>query len=398
MRRPIVLVVVVALVLATACGSGQDDAASPPTTASVAAPAPLPPGQDLYAPPDGLRNGPAGSVVWFDEQPSIGAARAWRTLSRSTGSDGAPTWVTGAVYRPTGPAPDGGFPVLVWAHGTAGTADSCAPSRAGATVPAISDLLQAGFVVVAPDGTGLGPPGPAQYLIGASEGHAVLDAARAARQVPGADAGTEAALWGYSSGGQAVLFAAEQADDYAPDLTLLGAAAVAPVSDVARFAGSSAAFPLTFGWAFLTFGAWAPVYDADLSTIFTPAVLDELSLLDDECSTTIAPHFALTPIDELRVADPLTTPPWPDLMAQNESGTEGTDAPVLLVQGANDPIVASESTEALAGRLCDLGVDVELRMVPSEAHDVVLAKAGEVARWLADRAGGAPTAPTCSPQ
>lgn len=397
MRRPLVpVVVVVALGLAAACGSGQDDAAAP-STASVAAPAALAPGQDLYSPPDELRAGPPGSLVWYDEQPSIGQARAWRTLTRSTGFDGEPTWVTGALYRPTGAAPDDGFPVVVWAHGTAGTADSCAPSRVGATVPAVSDLLQAGFAVVAPDGTGLGPPGPAQYLIGASEGHAVLDAARAARQVPGADAGSEAALWGYSSGGQAVLFAAQQAEGYAPDLTLLGTAAVAPVSDVARFAGSSAAFPLTFGWAFLTFGAWAPVYDADLSTIFTPGVLDELSLLDDECSTTIAPHFALTPIDELRVADPLTTPPWPELMAQNEAGTEGTDAPVLLVQGENDPIVAPESTEALAGRLCDLGVDVELREVPGEAHDVVLAKAVAVARWLADRAAGAPTASTCPP-
>ncbi len=394
MRRPAVLVVAAVLCASMACSAGSDGA-GPTTSSPSAAPAALPPGQDLYSPPDELRNGAAGSVVWFDELPSIGEARAWRTLSRSTGSDGEPTWVTGAVYRPIGPAPDGGFPVLVWAHGTAGTADSCAPSRAGATVPAVSDLLQAGFVVVAPDGTGLGPPGPAQYLIGASEGHAVLDAARAAQQVPGADAGTDVALWGYSSGGQAVLFAAEQADYYAPDLTLLGTAAVAPVSDVARFAGSSAAFPLTFGWAFLTFGAWAPVYDADLSTIFTPGVLDELSLLDDECSTTIAPHFALTPIDDLRVADPLTTPPWPELMAQNEAGTEGTDAPVLLVQGADDPIVAPESTEALARRLCGRGADVELREVPGEAHDVVLTKAAAVARWLADRATAAPTSPTC---
>lgn len=404
MRRSAVVgaALVLALVPAvTACGGGRDGDAGVDRTSATASTGPpheaLPDGQDLYAPTDDLLAGPPGSLVWYEELPPIGAARAWRVLQRSTDGAGRPTWGTGLVFRPAADPPAGGFPVVVWAHGTAGLADQCAPSRAGAQVPAMNDLLQAGFVVVAPDGAGLGPPGPAEYLVGDAEGHALLDAARAAMRVPGADAGSEVALWGYSSGGQAVLFASQEADAYAPDLDVVGTAAVAPVSDLARFAGRASTLPLTFGYSFLTFGAWSELYDdADLATIFTPQVIGELPLLDEECATTIAPHFALTPLDQLRVADPEVTPPWPGLMAENSVDATAPEGPVLLVQGTEDPIIAPESTVALAARLCSTDATVELRPVPGR-HDVVLTQGAAIAAWFADRARGVPAADTCSP-
>lgn len=387
------LLALVLVVSACTGGDGGDGAAA--TTSTVPPPAALPGGQDLYAPPDELLAGPPGSLVWFEELPPIGAARAWRVLQRSTDAAGRPTWGTGLVFRPAADPPADGFPVAVWAHGTAGLADRCAPSHAGAQVPALGDLLQAGFVVVAPDGAGLGPPGPAQYLVGGAEGRALLDAARAAAAIPGSDAGSEVALWGYSSGGQAALFAAQQAQDYAPDLDVLGTVAVAPVSDLARFAGRASTLPLTFGYSFLTFGAWAEVYDdADLGTIFTPAVIGELPLLDQECAPAVAPHFALTSLDELRVADPQVTPPWPELMATNSVAAVATEGPVLLVQGTEDPIIAPESTDSLAARLCDAGATVELRRIPGR-HDVVLRQAASIAEWLTERSAGVPAGTTC---
>ncbi len=43
---------------------------------------------------------------------------------------------------------------MVWAHGTTGVADACAPSKSAltdSTKDLISKLLAAGYVVVAPD-------------------------------------------------------------------------------------------------------------------------------------------------------------------------------------------------------------------------------------------------------
>lgn len=401
-RVAVLLFLLLACASVAACGEdGAGDGAAgtdatPDTTAPAAGPpVALPAGSDLYRPPAALVDGPVGSLVWYDESPTIGEARAWRTLARSSDGDGRPTWSTARVFRPVGPAPEGGFPVVVWAHGTAGIADRCAPSRSAALVPGISNLLGAGFVVVAPDGAGLGTPGPTAYLVGADEGRAVLDAARSATQVPGADAGSEVGLWGFSSGGQGALFAAQQAADYAPDLTILGTAAVAPVSDVARFAGVATAFPLTFGYAFMTFGAWQDVYDVDLATIFAPGAIAELPLLEQACAQEIAPHFALTPIDQLRVADPTVTDPWVELMQRNEIPAAVTSGPVLLIQGTADPIIDPASTDALAERLCGAGVDVELRSVPDARHEVVFPTAPDVVAWFADRSAGVPASTTC---
>lgn len=404
-----VAAVLVAVVLACAavasCGGGPDDrpgeaeaSGAAPDVAPAADPAvTLPAGENLYRPPEDRRAGPAGSLVWYDESPPIGEARAWRTLSRSSDGDGEATWLTARVFRPVGPAPDGGFPVVVWAHGTAGLADRCAPSRTAGDIPGITNLLVEGFVVVAPDGAGLGTPGPSAYLVGADEGRAVLDAARSATQVPGADAGTKVAIWGFSSGGQAALFAAQEAATYAPELTIVGTAAVAPVSDVARFAGVAANFPVTFGYAFMTFGAWREIYGADLSTIFAPGALAQLPLLRQACANEVAVHFALTPLEQLRVADPTVTDPWVDLLARNEVTAAPTSGPVLLIQGTEDPIIDPESTDALAQRLCGVGVDVELRSVPGGRHEVIFPTAPDVVAWFTDRSAGAPPASTCSP-
>lgn len=40
---------------------------------------------------------------------------------------------TSLVFTPNTPAPAGGWPIVVWAHGTTGVADACAPSKAALT-------------------------------------------------------------------------------------------------------------------------------------------------------------------------------------------------------------------------------------------------------------------------
>jgi dienelactone hydrolase len=68
---------------------------------------------------------------------------------------------TALVFTPKTAVPAKGWPIVVWAHGTTGIADACAPSRIPLNTYVkgmIDGFLASGYVVVAPDYEGLGEP------------------------------------------------------------------------------------------------------------------------------------------------------------------------------------------------------------------------------------------------
>ncbi len=160
----------------------------------------------FYTPPAELPAGPPGTII---RSQSIGSrvdgSEAWRVLYTSTAPDGSPIAVSGVVVAPPGAAPDNGWPVVAWAHGTTGVVPRCVPlleeDGGLARVPALEELLAAGTVVAVTDYPGLGTPGIHPYLVGESEGRAVLDSIRAARGLLGAQVGDRAAVYGHSQGG-----------------------------------------------------------------------------------------------------------------------------------------------------------------------------------------------------
>src|SRR5690606_37645715 len=100
--------------------------------------------------------------------------------------------------------------------------------------PGINEMLSRGFIIAATDYPGLGTVGPHPYLVGVSEGRAVIDSVRAARELREAHAGDRFVVWGHSQGGQAALFTGELSASYAPELKLLGVAAAAPATDLTK--------------------------------------------------------------------------------------------------------------------------------------------------------------------
>jgi pimeloyl-ACP methyl ester carboxylesterase len=91
---------------------------------------------------------------------------------------------SGALYVPPGLAPAGGWPLVVWAHGTEGIGDACAPSRQPQTANVSSyfnPILGSGYAVLAPDYQGLGTNGHFSYYNTAVEGLSILDAIAAIR-------------------------------------------------------------------------------------------------------------------------------------------------------------------------------------------------------------------------
>ncbi len=139
----------------------------------------------FYRPATVLASGSPGDVLAKEPialAPGLHGT-GWKVRYVSTTPAGDRVPVSGVLIQPLTPAPAGGYPVVVWTHGTTGLGDECAPS--GYTpfnISGAAALLDAGDVIAAPDYEGLGIPDEIHpYLVGAAEGHNALDAARAAR-------------------------------------------------------------------------------------------------------------------------------------------------------------------------------------------------------------------------
>ena len=216
--------------------------------AVLAAPAaakvrPGPKGAAFYTPPEQL-TGKHGALVWARKHTGRdalkGASRNELLLYRSTDVDGGKIVVSGSLALPKGKVPKGGWPLITYAHGTTGAADSCAPSRGydasdltSYAYPLLRRWLKAGYAVVRTDYEGLGTPGVHHYLLGLSEGRSVLDAARAARAFAPGKLSKRLIISGHSQGGHAALFAASLAPTWTPELRVRGTVAFAPASHLA---------------------------------------------------------------------------------------------------------------------------------------------------------------------
>ncbi|HSN81465.1 MAG TPA: hypothetical protein VLS88_02710, partial [Polyangiales bacterium] len=151
------------LVLIAGCG-GSDGSAGGGGGGGTAA-LPAIPDSAFYLPPDALPSMAPGTLIRSEEVAPIAAdSRTFAVLYASESLRGEAIAVSGIVVVPDAPAPEGGFHVVSWAHGTKGIADSCAPSRgfSGAShdfFDIAPELVDAGYVAVSSDYEGLGTPG-----------------------------------------------------------------------------------------------------------------------------------------------------------------------------------------------------------------------------------------------
>jgi len=101
-----------------------------------------------------------------------------------------------------------------------------------AGIPALGQIVAAGWVVVATDYSFAEKGGPHPYMIGVGEARAALDSVRAARKLPGLTLDTRTVVWGHSQGGHAALWTGIIGPSYAPELEILGVVAIAPTADL----------------------------------------------------------------------------------------------------------------------------------------------------------------------
>ena len=363
----------------------------------------------FYAAPAPLPAGPPGAIIRSEVIAGFHAgATAYRVLYKSTGYDGRPTAVSGIIVVPDGKPPAGGRKVIAYAHGTVGVASNCAPSLVkGSDQPLLYEggakLLRAGYVIAASDYQGLGTPGPHPYLVGASEAMNELDAVRAARNLTQAHASPDFAVWGHSQGGHAALFAGQLASSYAPDLHLFGVAAGAPVPNLVDLFKVNVKTMVGKVLIAMALQSWARVYhDAKLDQIATRAARPTIAKIASHCLYNQKQVLASVPGALLLGLTFLHTPPWEaepwrTIADKNTPGNAPTAAPILIVQGTADTIVAPEVTERLLHKLCAKGETVELRLYPGVGH---LATGHEAApavlQWINDRFAAKPPPTSCT--
>jgi acetyl esterase/lipase len=357
----------------------------------------------FYTPPQPLPEGKPGSIIRREALLSNrpGGAQAWRVMYLSTDLNGQPIAVSGTVVAPAGASAEPRN-IIAWAHGTTGIRPACGVSHTSdpyQQTPAIERMLAENFVVTITDYPGLGTPGMHPYMVGQVAAQSVLDSVRAARQIDEVSAGKEFVVWGASQGGNSALWTAQLAEDYAPELELLGAAASAPAINlrgIAEFNLDKPAGGIFLGYVF---AAWDAIYpEANLDAIIKPNERDNFDRMLEPCFTAPAGFLGIlntlqTPEDYLSV-NILETEPWSTLFDENTPDGP-IEVPIVIAHGTTDPLIPLELNEAAANRRCEAGEDVQFARYPGSSHDAREDTALYILGWTVDRFAGRPTSSNC---
>jgi dienelactone hydrolase len=325
-------------------------------------PAPARVADEFYMPPDPLPDAADGEVVRWREEPRQLSARNYLLMYHSTNATGQDIPVTGRVLVPTAPwRGDGPRPIVSVASGTRGVGDTCAPSRwLDYERPFIEPMLLAGWAVVVTDYEGLGTPGMHTYVVGQSEGRAVIDMVRAATNLPatGLEAGGKVAFSGYSQGGGGAMWAGELQPTYAPELDLVGIAAGGVPADLTKVAEGLDG-KVGFGFLLLAaYGLDAAYPELDLETYFNERGRRTYEQEQDDCVGATLGH-AFQNIGMFTTTNPLRSPQWQARLAENRLGANPPDVPIRLFHGTLDEIVAPGQARALRNEYCAAGADVQ---------------------------------------
>jgi pimeloyl-ACP methyl ester carboxylesterase len=362
----------------------------------------------VYDVKPGEIRGKSGSIirVWPLEGGGPGGGDAFRILYRSTGMNGEPIAVSGAIFIPPGPAPERGRNVIAWAHPTSGVVQACAPSLmpdVSGMIWGLDDMLAQGYVVVATDYPGLGVPGQIHpYLIGVSEGRAVLDSVRAARALPRSGASNRFAVWGHSQGGHAALYTGEIAASYAPELKLVGVAAAAPATYLIELFDADKSTATGKELTAMALYSWSKLYNKPASSLVEPAAMGPFQAMAHDCIESV-PEFAAIeraekPLQRMQFlkADPTEIEPWRGIMQRNTPGQAAAGAPVFIAQGTADTTVRPQVTKQFAVALCRQGTRVRFVSLKGVSHTFAAkASAGQALAWMGDRFRGVPAPSDC---
>lgn len=361
----------------------------------------------FYNTPDDLPDTPGQLIRSDDFDRGLPEnSRAVRMLFTTTALDGSIGVASGLVIIPTAESAEPRN-VILWEHGTTGIARHCAPSilsdpLGSGAMPAQQQAIDRGWAVIVPDYIGLGSKGPHPYLIGVPTAQSSLDAVRAARQVEGLNLSNDTVVWGHSQGGGASLWVGVEAATYAPDVPLLGVAAMAPASDLANLAPHMLNNPAGALFGAYIIEAFSQVYpNVKFDDYIRPSARELLESVAERCLSDPAMLIslgAILPGEDAFIQQPSSGPLAPRL-AENVPIVP-TGLPTFLAQGASDPLILPEVQAQFVNNLCAAGQIVEYHTYAGKDHLSVVAEDSplipDLLAWTQARFAGEPAATACS--
>jgi pimeloyl-ACP methyl ester carboxylesterase len=255
--------------------------------------------------------------------------------------------------------------------------------------------------VVATDYSFAEKGGPHPYLIGEGEARAALDSVRAARQMPDLTIDKRMVAWGYSQGGHAALWTGIVGPHYAPDLEILGVAAIAPPANIEKNLAMNVEADKRFGpYLALSYSRFYP--DITFEQALRPEALDAARQIVNLCCF-------LPPEDQERIAALAATFDGPALATNwskalqarlDENTPDGLiAAPVVIAQGLSDNVVPPSATDSFVEERCAAGQRLEYWTFAGLDHLTILKPDTPLEellmKWTTERFANEPQASGC---
>src|SRR5258708_1233897 len=329
--------------------------------------------------------------------------RGWRILYATTVDDSTPATAVATVFAPTD-LPAGPRPVIAWEHATTGLLQKCMPSLLSAPtagIPGRDRIVKAGWVVVGTDYSFAEKGGPHPYLIGEGEARAALDSVRAARQMSELTLDKRMVVWGYSQGGHAALWTGIGGPRYAPDLEILGVAAIAPATNIKNILAMNVEMDKRFGpYLALSYSRFYP--DITFEQALRPAALDAARQIVNLCD--FVPPADAERIEALAATfdgPALATSSNKALQARLEQNTADRpiQAPVVIAQGLSDIVVPPSATDAYVEERCAAGQRIEYWIFAGRDHLTIVQPGTPLEelliKWTTARFANEPQATGC---
>jgi pimeloyl-ACP methyl ester carboxylesterase len=208
-------------------------------------------------------------------------------------------------------------------------------------------------------------------------------------------------VWGYSQGGHAALWTGIIGPRYAPDLEILGVAAIAPAANIENILAINVAMDKRFGpYVAMAYSRFYP--DIKFEQALRPEALDAARQMVNLCES-------VPPEDSERIEALMSTFDGPALATSSNKALQARleqntadgliKAPVVIAQGLSDTAVPSSATDAYVEERCFAGQRLEYWTFAGRDH-FTIAQPGApleelLIRWTTARFANQPPPSGC---